>query len=214
MENRSPSVVAGLIALLLLPLAALAADSGVDPEQQAAWQERLDKAAAIQAESKARQAEAEKLLEEKNTLCAKKFLVNDCRKAAHREYLKSTSENRRQESEGKAQERAVKKEQFAAREKKRAEDTLHRDASARSHQVESIQDRQATEQKIAATRAEKAVKAAEGERRKAADAAKHQKKLADHEARVAEKMRDAEQRAADAAARGKARAEAKARARN
>jgi len=49
---------------------------------------------------------------------------------------------------------------------------------------------------IAAARAAKEAKAAEGERRKIAEAEKQQRKQADHDARVAKKMREAEQRAA------------------
>jgi colicin import membrane protein len=210
MENRSLSVVAGLIVLLALPCAALAAESGVDAELQAAWQERLDRAAAMQAESAARQAAAEKLLEEKYTVCAKKFLVNDCRNAAYKEYLKTTHETRRAENEGKALEREVKKEQVREREKQRAEEAPSRDTSLRLRQAETATARQATDEKIAASRASKAAKAAKGEQRKAADAAKYQKRQADHDARVAKKMRQAEQRAAEAAAKAQAKAQAKA----
>jgi len=210
MENRSLSVVAGLIALLALPLAALAADSGVDAEPQAAWQERLDKAAAMQAESTARQAEAEKLLEEKYALCAKKLLVNDCRNAAYKDYLKTTQQTRRLDIDGKALEREVKKEQFSAKEKQRAEDASLREAELRVRQEETATARQATDKKIAASHADKAAKAAKGEQRRAADAVKYQKRQADHDARVAKKMREAEQRAAAAAAKEQAKADAKA----
>ena len=55
MENRSPSVVAGLIAVLWLPLAAFA-ESGVSAAQEADWAARLDKAATLLAESRTVQA--------------------------------------------------------------------------------------------------------------------------------------------------------------
>jgi len=213
MENRSLSVVAGLITLLALPVVALAADSGVDAAQQAAWQMRLDKAAAMQAESKARHDEAEKLLEQQNLLCDKKFLVNDCRNAAHRDYLKTMQETRRQAIEGKALEREVKQEQFREREKQRVEEAPRHAAQLRVRQAETAMTRQATGERIAASQAAKAKKAAEGEQRKAANAAKLQKRQADHDARVAKKMREAEQRTAEAAARAQAKEQAKADAR-
>ena len=210
MENRSLSLLAGLIASLALPFAALAGDGGGDPERQAAWQERLDKAAAMQAESAARQAEAEKLLTQKYALCAKKFLVNDCRDAAYKEHLKTTEETRRLENDGKALEREVKKEQFSEREKQRVEDAQRRDADLPLRQVETASARRATDVKIAASRASKAAKAAKGEPRKAADTAKYQKRQAEHEARVARKIQQAEQRAAETAAKEQAKADAKA----
>jgi colicin import membrane protein len=195
MENRSLPVVAGLIALLVMPFAALAAEGEVNADQQA----RLDKAAALQAESKARQAEADQVLEQRNTECATKFLVNDCRNAAAREHLKVTRETRRLENEGKAMEREVKREQMGERDRQRAAEAPRRAADLELHQAESITAHQAAEDKEAALRASKAAKAAEGEKRKIAEAEKHRKKQADHDARVAKKRLEAEQRAAKAA---------------
>lgn len=199
MENRSLSVVAGLIVLLALPFAASAADGEVSAEQQAAWQARLDKAAALQAEGKARQAEADQLLVQKNAECATRFLVNDCRNAAAREHLKVTRETRRLANEGNAIERGVKIEQTAERERLRAEEAPRRAADLEVREADSTNARQVTEEKIAATRAAKAAKAAAGEKRKMAEAEKLHKKQADHDARVAKKMHEAEQRAAQAA---------------
>ena len=210
MENRSLSVVAGLIALLALPVVALAADSEVDAAQQAAWQERMDKATAMQAESKARRDEADKLLDQQNILCDKKFLVNDCRNAAHREYLKTVEQTRRLSIEGKALEREVNLEQFRAREKQSEQEAPRHAAELRLRKANTAATRQATDEKIAASQAAKAKKTAEGEQRKAANAAKFQKRQADHDARVAKKLREAEQRTAEMAARGQAKEQAKA----
>lgn len=196
MENRSLPVAAGLIFLLAMPFAALAADGAVAADQQAAWQARLDKAAALQAEGKARQAEADQVLVERNAECATKFLINDCRRAASREHLTVTRETRRQEIEGNAIEREVKREQMAERAKQRAEAEPRRAAELELRQPESMTARQEAEDRIAAARAAKEAKAAEGERRKIAEAEKQQRKQADHDARVAKKMREAEQRAA------------------
>lgn len=199
MDNRSLSVVAGLILLLALPFAALAAEGEISAEQQAAWQVRLDKAAALQAEGKALQDEADELLTKRNTECATKFLINDCRNAAAREHLKTTREARRLEIDGRAIEREVKREQLSDRNRAQAEEAPRRAADLELRQAEAMSARQVTEDKIAATRAAKAAKAAEGEKRKIAEAEKQRKKQADHDARVAKKVHEAEQRAAQAA---------------
>lgn len=199
MENRSLSALAGLILLLAIPCAAVAADDSVKAEQQAGWQARLDKAAALQAESKARQDVADELLEQRNTECATKFLINDCRNAAAKEHLKTTREARRLEIDGRAMEREVKREQLSHRNKVQAEDAPRRAADLELRQAESMNARQVAEDKMVATRAAKAAKAAEGEKRKIAEAEKQRKKQADHDARVAKKKLEAEQRAAQAA---------------
>jgi len=111
MENRPLSVVAYLIVLLAMPFAVLAADGEVNSDQQTAWQARLDKAADLQSRGKALQAEADQMLVQKNTECATRFLINDCRNAAAREHLKVTRETRRLENEGNTIEREVKREQ-------------------------------------------------------------------------------------------------------
>jgi colicin import membrane protein len=182
-----------------MPLAALAADGAANADQEAAWQARLDKAAALQAESKARQAEADELLTQEYAKCATRFFVNDCRNAADREHLKTTQETRRLEIDGKAIEREVKKEQAVERERQRVEDAPRRAADLELRQAETMNARQVAEEKAEATRASKATKAAEGEKRRIAEAAKNRKKQADHDARVAKKMQEAEQRAAKAA---------------
>jgi colicin import membrane protein len=199
MENRSLSMVAGLIVLLAIPLAALAADGAASADQQAAWQARLDKAAAMQTESKALQDEADALLVQKNEVCATKFLINDCRNTAAKEHLKTTREARRLEIDGKAIEREVKREQLSERNRVQVEEAPRRAADLELRQAESMNARQVAEDKIAATRAAKAAKAVEGEKRKIAEAEKLHKKQADHDARVAKKMHEAEQRAAEAA---------------
>lgn len=185
-------MVAGLIALLAMPVAALAADSTASAAQQA----RLDKAAALQAEAEARQEAADKLLADKNAECATTFFINDCRNAAAREHLKVTRETRRLENEGKAIEREVKREQALERDRQRAEAEPKRAADLELRQAESMNARQANEERIAAAQAAKAAKAAEGEKRKAAEAERLRKKKAEHDARVAKKMREAEERAA------------------
>lgn len=185
-------MVAGLIALLALPVAALAADGAASAGQQA----RLDKAVALQAEARARQEAADQVLADKNTECATTFFINDCRNAAAREHLKVTRETRRLENEGKAIEREVKREQLSERNRVQAEQAPKRAADLELRQAEAMNARQAHEERIAAAQAAKAAKAAEGEKRKAAEAERLRKKQAEHDARVARKMREAEERAA------------------
>lgn len=193
------TAIAGLIVLLAMPCRGLAADVAASDDRAAAWQERLDKAAAMQAEGKARQAEADRLLEQRNAECAGKFLINDCRNAAAREHLKTVRETRRLESEGRNIERAVQKEQLAERDRRRAEELPRRAADMELRQTESAAARQASSEKRAASEAGKALKAAEGEKRKLAEAEKLRQRQAAHDARVARKMQQAEQRAAQAA---------------
>jgi colicin import membrane protein len=195
MENRPLSLVAGLIALLVMPLAALAAENEADAARQAAWNERLSAAAAMQAESKVKQGAAKQLLEQKNLDCTHRFLVNACRDEAYRGYLKSVRENRRLENDGKALEREVKKEQAAERQKRVAEAAPERAAERQEREVETAEARRASEEKAETTRAGKVQKSAEGVRHKAVEAEKLQRKQAAHEARVAEKKKQAERHA-------------------
>ena len=192
-------MVAGLIALLAMPLAALAEEAGAETEQQASWRERLDKAATLQSESKVLKEEGLKRNEQQYLECGKKFLVNSCRTDADREYLKTTHEAQRLEAEGKALEREVKKEQLADRDKRRAEQAPQREADMQAREAEIAASRQTTEQKMEAVRADKAKKAAEGAKRKAEQAEKHRQKQESHDAKVAAKKLEAERRAAEGA---------------
>lgn len=192
-------MVARLIALLAISCSVLAADGGSSPEQQADWQQRLDNAAALQAEARARQAEADERLAQKKSECLKKFRVNACQEEARAEHMAVMREVRRQENQGKAAEREVKKEQLADHDQRAAEVARQRAADLRVREAETATARQAAAAEEAATRADKASKAEAGARRKAAEEEKQRKKQADHEARVAEKMRKAERPAADAA---------------
>ncbi len=198
MENRSLSVLASLIVLLAVPLG-VRADSVGSEVQQADWQVRLDKAAALQAEGKRIRQEAGALLESSYQQCAHKFFVNACRKDADNEHLDSSREAHRLDIEGRTLEREVKKEQLAERNRQRAEEAPQREAELQAREAEMTEARQATATKAEQTQADKARRAAEGERRKAADAEKLHQKQAAHEARVAEKRREAERRAAEAA---------------
>jgi colicin import membrane protein len=197
MENRSLSLVAGLIALLAISFSALAADSEPSAEQQSDWQQRLDRAASMKAEAQARQAAAERLQEQKSAECFKKFLVNACQKEADHEHMLESREAKRLENQGKALEREVKKEQLNDKDKRRAEAAPQHEADLRARQAETAAAQQSIETEQAASRADKEKKAAEGAKRKAAEAEKQRKKQADHEARQAQKMQKAARHAAE-----------------
>lgn len=201
MKNLSLSVLFGLIALLAMPLGVQAADVEADAGQQAEWQARLDKAAALQARSKAMQTEADAALELKERECATRFFVNSCLKDAEQAHTAAGHAAKRLEIEGKALEREVKREQVAAREQQRAEEAPQQAAELQAREAATAEAREAAVAKEAATRADKAARATVGEKRKAADAEKYRQKQEAHDARVAAKQREAEQRAAAAAAK-------------
>lgn len=191
MENRSLSFAVGLIAVALLSPPLSAAESGASAEQQADWNLRLEKAAALTAEGEARQQEAGRLLEEKNIACRKKFLVNACLKKNDEEYMAVARQARQMSNEGKAIELQVKKEQLSDRDLRRQAEMPQREAELRERQAETAANRQATAEREAAIRADKEKKAEEGAKRKAAEAEKLRQRQAAHDARVAEKMQKA-----------------------
>lgn len=198
MENRSLSLVAGLIALLAMSFSALAAESEPSAEQQSDWQQRLDRAASLKAEAQARQVEADRVLEQKSAECFKKFRVNACRDEAGQEHRLESRESRRLENQGKALEREVKKEQLNDKDRRRAEAAPQHEADLKARQAETAATQQSIEAEQAAIRADKERKAAEGARRKAAEAEKQRKKQADHEARQAQQMQKATRQAPEA----------------
>lgn len=199
MENKSLSVAARLIAVLAISGSVLAADDGTAVDQSADWQQRLDKAAALQAEARSRRVAADQLLDDRKAECFKKFRVTACQDEARSEYQGATREARRLENEGKALEREVRKEQLADKERRRAETARQHEADLKVREAGTAAARQAAEAETTAARADKARKAEEGERRKAAAEERQRKKRADHEARVAEKARKTERQAAEAA---------------
>jgi len=175
---------------------ALLAQGEPTAEQNADWEQRLARAADLRRESATRQAEADKLYEEQEAACYRKFLVNRCRDNAYRELTDSGREARRLENEGKAIERQVKKEQLSARDLEAVARAPAREVRLQALEIETAAARTEAEIEEARTRADKERKAEEGARRKAEDAERLSKKKADHEARVAEKMQKAEAKAA------------------
>lgn len=200
MKNRPISLAFRLIALLALSFSVRAGDVGPSPEQLADWQQRLDAAAALQAESEERRAAADQVLAEKEAACFKKFLVTGCQREARKEHLAATKEASRLASEGKALARAVKKEQLIDKDRRAAEAAPRREADRQERAAKLAAERQLSAEREAAIRAEKAKQAAEGSKQHAADAEKYRQRQAAHDARVAAKIQEAERRAAEAAA--------------
>lgn len=199
MEHRSLSVTARLIVLLAVSFSALAGESGPTPEQLADWQERLDQAAALQAEGKALRSAADDVLEAKNLACYKKFLVNACQRDARKEHVVAVKEARRMETEAKLLDRAVKKERKIDEDQRAAEVVPKREAELAAREAEVRAEREAAAERAAEAQASKARKAEEGSQRKAADAEKYRKKQEAHDAKVAEKMNEAARRSAESA---------------
>lgn len=200
MENRSLSVAALLIGLACLAGSAHA-ESEASLAQQADWTRRLDKATELKGQGKAQKELADKSYREKEKRCYEKFRVNACRDEAGREHARLTTEARRQENEGKALERQVKKEQLSDKDERYAAESAARAANLQQREAETAAERQETSGVEAARRADKAKQAEEGRRRRAADAERLQQKRAEHEARVARKIEEARQRIAPAPAR-------------
>lgn len=186
MEYRSLSLAAGLIVCSLSGLPARAED-GPSEQQQADWQQRLDKAVALQAEGRARRDSASRAFELREAECFKRILVNDCRSQAEADYLSASHQGERLENEGKALEREVRKEKHADQDRRRAAEASQRAAERPSRAAQTSAESAAHEARVAEIRADKAKKAEAGAQRKAAEAEKLRKKQAEHAARVAGK---------------------------
>jgi colicin import membrane protein len=197
---KSLSRAAWALCFGLLSGLATVAQGAPMAEQNADWEQRLTRAAELRRAGAERQAAADKLYEEQEPACYRKFLVNRCRDNAYRELTASTREARRLENEGKAIERQVKKEQFSARDLEAAAMAPAREEKLKALEVETAAARTEAELEEATTRADKARKAEEGARRKAEEAERLRKKQAEHEARVAEKAQKANAKAAAEAA--------------
>lgn len=200
MENRCQSFLIRLFVLLMLGFSVQAAESGPSLEQEADWQQRLDHAAALLADGKARQAAADQTLEDAKPFCAGKFLVNACLIDARKAYVASSKAAKLLENEGKALERAVRKEQLSDRDQRFKDAAPQREADLQARQAEVRAERETSQAEQAATRAEKARKAEAGRQRHADDVEKYRQKQEAHDARVAKKMNETARRAAEASA--------------
>ena len=201
MNNRSPFFPLLLLAVAFVPQVVGAADNLVSPERQADWEKRQAQAVDWQRDASARQSEAEKLYEQTALECQKKFQVNACLSDAHKLYIKSRTEARRLENEGKLLERQIKKEQLNERDQRRAAEAPQHEATLQARESETAAERKAAAEVQAAKEADQAKKAKEGVKRKAADADRLAKKQAQHEAELAARKEKAERRAAEAAAK-------------
>ena len=201
MTIRLFSLNTWLITCLLVAGPLAAAESPAPAELQADWDKRMIQASELQREGSQRQAEAEKLYEQSQRDCQKKFLVNSCLGEARKVYTKSHNEARLLENEGKAIERQIKKEQLSDSDLRRAAQAPQREADLQVRETETSALRKVSADEQAAQEAEKARKAAEGSKRKAADAERLAKKQAEHEAKVTAKKEKAARRAAEEAAK-------------
>ena len=194
MEYRSLSVVAGLICLLCQLPVALAESASVSPKD---WDARLEKARILREQAASQRREAEESFAARELACHDRFRVNACRDEARRDYLRSSNQSKRLDNEGKAIERAVRKEQIASQDARRADFEARRLAEQPQREAEAAAARQAREQEIAAEQASKARQARAGEQRRAKEAAARQKRQAEHQAKVEAKMEKAARKAAN-----------------
>ena len=204
MDLRLPLSFARLLLLCAVSLptyVAYAADDGPSPEQLADWQQRLEKATAMQLEGKAQQAAADKIFDEEFAACAKKFLVISCQKDATKVHTTAIRPATALVNQGKALEREVKKEQLADKDQRRAAKAPDRAAELKALEAETATERKVAAETEAAKRADKARKAEEGSKARTERLEKQAKKQADHDAKVAEKMQKAERRVAEAEAK-------------
>ena len=181
-KRAYPTVVFATL-LATLPLSAFPADLEATPEQQA----RLDRAEALKAEADSREQAAQKLLDEKKVVCARKFFVNDCLEAAEKAYRAESRAAQRLDNEAKAIERAVKREQRLARDQEYAEGAPQREEDRAERAAKVQESREAAEAKRSRILLRKAEKAEKGAQRKAAEEEKQRRKQAEHAAKQAEK---------------------------
>ena len=198
MHFRLPLSFARLFLLCAISLPAYAADDGPSPEQLADWQQRLEKATALQLEGSAQKAAADKIFDEEFAACAKKFLVISCQKDATKAHTTAIRPANALTNQGKAMEREVKKEQLADKDQRRAAKAPERVAELQALEAETAAERKLAAETEAAKRADKAKKSEEGSKARTERLERQAQKQADHEAKVAEKMQKAERRAAEA----------------
>ena len=190
MEYRS----AALAALLTLAGSTLCAAEGADVQRDS-WDTRLERAAALQTEGKARRDAADRLYAEEDKACYSKILVNRCRDEARKRHVSEHREGKRLESEGKAIELQVKKEQREAGERQAEREAPIQAAEREARAAERAADQARQDADRAAQAEEKARKAEEGARRRAEQDAKIREKQAAHAARQAEARQKAAENA-------------------
>jgi colicin import membrane protein len=201
MKLRLPVLLARMTLICAVSLSVWAAEDGPSPEQIADWQQRMEKATAMQAEGKAQQNAADALLEETFAACYKKFLVISCQKDANKAHIAAIRPATDLLNQGKALEREVKKEQLADKDMRRAAKAPEKAAELQALEAETAAERKLAAETEAAKRADKVRKAEEGSKIRAERLERQAKKQADHDAKVAAKMQKAEQRAAEAEAK-------------
>lgn len=201
MDLRLPVCFARLVLLCAVSLPAWAADDGPSPEQLADWQQRLDKATAMQLEGKAQKAAADKVFDDEFAACSRRFLVISCQKDATKAHTAAIRPADALTNQGKALEREVKKEQLADKDQRRAAKAPAREAELKALEAQTTAERKLAADTEAAKRADKAKKAEEGSKARAERLDRQAKKQAEHDAKVAAKMEKAERRAAEAEAK-------------
>lgn len=171
--------------------------AGPAQEQTAAWSRRLAEAQDLQKTGAAREMAAKEALEARTKACYRKIRVNACRNEARQEYIQEAHEAHRIENEGKAQERAVKKEQLADKDTRHLAEAPRREAELAAREAATRAEREQAKSSQAGKLAAKEEKARVGAERRVAEEERRRKKQERHEKQVAEKMEKARQQEAE-----------------
>lgn len=164
------------------------------PEQVADWDRRLNEAKAMQSQGGARKEEARQVFETRSQGCFQKFRVNACRHEAKQAYLQGSREGSRIENEGKALERAVKKEQLADHDARHLALAPQREAELAARAAEAQAEHEQADSSRAKILAAKEAKARVGAERQAAEGERRRHKQEQHARKLAERMEKVRQR--------------------
>jgi len=171
--------------------------AGPSPEQEADWERRLQEARSLQEQGAARKARAKEVYEARSEACFDKFRVNARQYDAKQEYVQATHEARRVENQGKALERAVRKERLADKDARRLAEAPRRQAELAAGEVATQADREAAEERRQARLLSREERAEAGAGRREAEEERLRRKQESHQRKVAEKMEKARRREAE-----------------
>lgn len=188
------------LALMLLPLSgALLAETKVDPEKEAAWEERsavvrdkIEQATAAKAEALAR-------YQAQKTACFERFLVSACQAEAKRAYNTAVLDSERAVNQAKADERQIKRERLADKDARHAIDAAEAASKLPERENDTLRRREQAEAKRAEKLKSQEQHAEEGERRRLEREARVAKKQAEHDAEVARRIDKAGTKAGESA---------------
>jgi len=153
--------------------------------EDSAWEERLRQADTMRNDAAQRQRAADQAFSRNQLACQEKFLVNDCVNEARAEQIRVRQESREKVRQADAIERAVKREQLAARQAQAATDAEAKARNQPQRELEIAERDRADAARRNEIAARKARQAELGAKRKAEREAAHQRKVEAHARKVA-----------------------------